>query len=38
MWELGFGDNSGANNAGEWHERADELEGRMRKLGVEVDG
>lgn len=36
MWEFGFGDNSGANNAWAWHERTDELEGRMRELGVEA--
>lgn len=37
MWEFGFGDNSGANDAWAWHERTDELEGRMAELGVEVE-
>ena len=37
MWEFGFGDNSGANDAWAWHERADELADRMRELGVEVE-
>lgn len=36
MWEFGFGCNSGANDAWAWHERMDELEDRMRELGIEV--
>lgn len=37
MWEFGFGDNSGANDAWAWHERADELADRMAELGIGVE-
>lgn len=37
MWEFGFGDNSGANNAWAWHEEADALEDRMRELGIGIE-
>lgn len=36
MWQFGFGKNSGANSAREWHERAAELYDRMKELGVDA--